>query len=326
MKITDWSIVFMLIVTPVLWALNLHTQDLREAHSLQLRYTSALHTAVQDAAASLNLNELQQFESGYGSSKFMRTDKEAAVSALMTTLAVNFGIEDDPLAKGMLMTYIPAVVVIEYDGYSVYAVEDEADNKSLTQERTHRFRAKKPYVYMDQLGNSIAFTLDDEVTAYDIRNGQWIRGRQRELQNSASIPLLQNPELFDAVRRATIVRALEESLAEYMNRHNEYAARIGVDYVFTLPVIAQEQWNNSINDVGIIAFLQGIPVGDRYYNNFAFGGGRLMQKRSWIGGTDEATGIKYFFKDTCPLTYNRERIFTNRRDAAANGYYEAACP
>lgn len=325
MKITDWAIIFVLLASPILWVLQLHTGDLREVHRLQVRYTTALHTAVQDAASALNLNELQQYETGYGSVKYMRTDKDQALSAFIHTLSINLGIEDDYLGQRTLMAYIPAIVIIEYDGYSIYAVDESLDSSGVP-EISHRWRPKKPYVYSDQSGNSIAFTLDGALTAYESSTDQWHRGRQNELQSVTSIPLLQRADLFEQVRRSTIVHSIEDDLAGYINRHNEYASRLGVNYLFTLPLLSQEDWNNSLNDVGVVVFLQGIPVGDRYYNNYAFGGGRLVQNRPWLGGVHEMTGLKYHYRDTCALGYRNEEIFANRRDAAAKGYYEAACP
>lgn len=325
MKITDWAIVFVLLVSPILWINYLHTGDLREAHRLQHRYSSALRTAVQDAAYALNLNELQQFEAGYSSAKFMRSDKEEALSAFMQTLSINLGIEDDRLAQEALMTYIPAIAIIEYDGYSIYALDESENEQTGWPEISHRWRPKKPYVYSDQFGNSVAFTLDDTVTAYESMTGKWHRGRQSELQGMTAIPLLQDTKAFEQVRRAAIVRGIQDDLAGYINRHNEYALRLGVDYLFTLPILSQEDWSNTISDVGVIVFLQGIPVGDFYYNNYAFGGGRLVQSRKLLGGMDEATGIKYYFPEACLSRYRVEQIFTNAREAALAGYREADC-
>ncbi|GJM81751.1 hypothetical protein HMSSN139_42470 [Paenibacillus sp. HMSSN-139] len=67
MKITDWAVIFVLIVAPILWLSGLRAENLREVNRLETRYTAAMRTAVQDAAVALNRNELQQFESGYGS-------------------------------------------------------------------------------------------------------------------------------------------------------------------------------------------------------------------------------------------------------------------
>ncbi|MDQ0087768.1 hypothetical protein J2T12_001174 [Paenibacillus anaericanus] len=324
MKITDWAVIFLLIVSPLLWVSHLHTEDLREVNRLQLQYTTALRTAAQDGGSALNMNELQRYETGYGSAKFMRADKNGAIMALQQSLSLNFGITDDKVSQRSLMVYIPAVVIIEYDGYSIYAVDEStASDGSVLAE--HHFRPKKPYVYSDEIGNQVAFTLDSYVIAYDALSGEWVSGLQEELSSIVTIPLLQDSETFQQVRRSVIVRSIEDDLADYINRHNEYAAKLGVTYTFTLPVISQEEWNNTLNDVGVLIFLQGIPVGDRYYNNYALGGGRLIKRYPVIGGNDESTGIKYFYREDCSAPYKMEEVFVSERDAAAKGYFEAPC-
>lgn len=324
MKITDWAVIFLLIISPLLWVSQLHTENLQDVNRLQIQYTTSLRTAAQDGGSALNLNELQNFESGYTSDKFMRTDKEAAILALQHSLALNFGATDDPLAQKMLMVYIPAIVVIDYDGYFIYAVEEStANDGSVISE--HRFHPKKPYVYTDDWGNSLAFTLDNYVIAYDAMSKEWVNGLQEELRSEVSIPLLQDPEKFQQVRRSVIVRSIEDDLAIIINRHNEYTRKLGVSYTFTLPVISQEEWNNTLDDVGVLIFLQGIPVGDRYYNNYALGGGRLVRGQRVLAGTDEDTGINYYFRESCLAPYKPEEVFTSERDAAAKGYFEAPC-
>lgn len=328
MKITDWAVIFVLIVSPLLWAGSLHAEDTREVSRLETRYTAALRTAAQDAGSVLNRNELQQYESGYGSGKWMRADKEQALAAMLRSLYLNFGVADDPVAQQALLVYIPAIVVIDYDGYFIYAVEDTATGDG-SPEAGHRWRPKKPFVYADAQGNSVSFTLDRYVTAFDAGLNQWVDGLQNELKTEVSIPLLQNDDQFEAVRRSAIVRSIEEELAEVINRHNEYAAKQGVRYTFTLPQIPQEEWNNTLDDVGVVVFLQGLPVGDHYYNNYALGGGRLVRSHPVLGAVDPATGLKYYYRDTCSaaagLGYRVEEVFADERTAAANGYFHADC-
>lgn len=325
MKITDWAVIFVIVVAPILWLGGQRAENLREVNRLETRYTAALRTAVQDAAAALNRNELQQFESGYGSSKWMRADKEQALAALLRSLYLNFGVADDPVGQQFLLSYLPAVVVMDYDGYYLYSADTESKQETLS----YRWQDKKPYTYLDASGNSLAFTLDGKVTAYDAAANRWVSGLQTEVKSEVSIPLLQNDEEFDAVRRGAIVRRIEEDLARTIRLHHGYAAKQGVHYTFTLPVIPHEAWNNTLNDVGIMVFLQGIPVGDRYYNNYALGGGRLDRTPAILGAVDPVTGLKYYYRKTCTkargLNYREEEIFANERDAAESGYYPLDC-
>ncbi|MDU2241997.1 MAG: hypothetical protein E7E23_15620 [Paenibacillus sp.] len=325
MKITDWAVIFVLIVAPILWLSGLRAENLREVNRLETRYTAAMRTAVQDAAVALNRNELQQFENGYGSEKWMRADKEQALAALLRSLYLNFGVADDPAGQQTLLGYIPAVVVMDYDGYYLYAADVEPGNDAFA----YHWQDKKPYTYVDASRNSIAFTLDSQVTAYDATANRWVSGPQSEIRSEVSIPLLQNGEEFDAVRRATIVRRIEEDLARAIRLHNLFAKKQGVDYTFTLPTIPQEAWNNTLDDVGILVFLQGIPVGDRHYNNYALGGGRLDRTPSVLGTVDPLTGLKYAYRESCARAqgfgYRIEEIFANERAAAENGYFPLDC-
>ncbi|MGG6311061.1 hypothetical protein [Paenibacillus macerans] len=328
MKITDWAVIFVLIVSPLLWIGSLQAEDVREVNRLETRYTAALRTATQDAGNVLNRNELQQFESGYGSEKWMRADKEQALAALLNSLYLNFGVADDPVGQQALMVYIPAIVVIDYNGYFIYSVEETASPGGSTEAR-HRWRSKKPFVYADSFGNSLGFTLDRYITAYDVASDRWVSGLQNEIKSQVSIPLLQDHEQFEAVRRSVIVRSIEEELAEVINRHNAYAAKQGVSYTFTLPFIPQEDWNNTLDDVGILVFLQGLPVGVRYYNNYALGGGRVAKSSPVWGALNPANGLKYYYNDGCLPAQSQgkriEEVFADERAAAANGYFPADC-
>lgn len=64
MKITDWAVVFVLIVSPFLWLGSLHAENIRETNMLETRYTTALRTAAQDGGSALNLNEPNDTKAG----------------------------------------------------------------------------------------------------------------------------------------------------------------------------------------------------------------------------------------------------------------------
>lgn len=320
MKITDWAIVVVLIVTPLLWIGSLRSEQLHEVSRLQIQYTSALRTAVQDGEVALNINELQYYESGYGSHKFMKVDKEQGLEAMLNTMAINFDIEDDPIARQAMMMYIPAVLVIDYDGYYIYAIHESVKDGIILSQ--HRWEPKKPFLYRDDAGHSIAFTLDDYVTTINTFTGEEIQGRYEDVATLAPYPIFQDNEQFEMVRRSSIVRRIEEDLARTIQRHNEYTLRLGFNYVFTLPFISQEDWNNTVDDVGMFVFLQGIPVGDKYYNNYALGGGRLVKVKDTVGGNDPISGIKYQSRNANDFPFPANELFANEADAARKGYYE----
>ncbi|WP_223066243.1 hypothetical protein [Paenibacillus caui] len=324
MKITEWAIVFVLIAGPFFWASSLRADNRMETLILEQRYNAALRTSAMDGASMLNVNELPSYEAGYASSKFFRVDKQAGLEAMLHTLYVNFHVEDDPAGQLALLDYIPAVVVIDYDGYSIYGVQDLTGPNGEAESK-HAWFPKKPYAYQDASGNVLSFTLDNRLTMFDRTAGLFLHGRSEEIAAFSSDELLGDTELLDSLRRTTIVTSIERDLEAVISKHNQYTSRIGITYTFTLPLISGEDWNNTLDDAGMIVFLQGIPIGDRYYNNFAMGGGRLLKRYPVLGGVDEATGIKYYYRAPCGSLYRTEETFASERDAAAKGYFEAKC-
>ncbi|WP_336077102.1 hypothetical protein [Paenibacillus sp. 203] len=324
MKITDFAVIFILLFLPFGVVSDLRVQNQREVQQLEMKYTSALRTAVQDAGVVLSQNERQEREAGYGSDKFFRVDKEAALNTFLHTLFLNVGIDEDIVAQRALLDYIPAIVILDYDGYYAFTSEAYTDERGQAA-IAHKWSEKKPYAIVDSVGNSVGFSLDNYVHAYDARNHRWVEGFQKELQDQTPISLLNNSETFEQIRRSTIVGSVQEDLARIINVHNEKAARNGISYTFTLPIIPQEEWYNTIDDVGLIAFIQGIPVGDRYYNNYGFGGGRVVRKQDIIGGIEPDTRMKYFYRDSCPAPFKASERFTDEKSAAAAGYFEYKC-
>ncbi|WP_145142286.1 hypothetical protein [Paenibacillus sp. Y412MC10] len=320
MKIISATLVFVMIFLPLFQISSMRLNDLELAIQLTNRYDVIMKTAVQDAANVMNDTVDQDYEPGYGSKKFFRANKERAVESFYRTMALSFDINGDAVAIGNLAGYIPAILVIDYDGYYVYSTESFVDSNGDTQLRPV-WSPKKPYSYSDPQGNIIQFSLDDYVKSYDKASNQWHQGKRHEIVGQTQITLLKDPQTFENVRRQTIINGIQNDLAYVINRHNQYATRYGVDYIFTLPQISQEEWDNGIDDIGIVAFVQGIPVGDQAYNNYAFGGGRLQKKKTIYAATDPRTGIKYYDRDASNLPGRVEERFDSERDAARYGYF-----
>ena len=51
-----------------------------------------------------------------------------------------------------------------------------------------------------------------------------------------------------------------------------------------MPEIANDEWSNSINDISVMSFIQGMPIGtNEYYNNYALSGSRIIQTEYYYG-------------------------------------------
>ncbi|WP_227871849.1 hypothetical protein [Paenibacillus bovis] len=278
MKITSFAVVLVLILLFIFVRNHIDLEDNRTNLLLQTRYNRAIDTATQDAAQALITNVSQPLESQYQSAKNVRINKEQAADTFFQTMYMNFNVIHDPTGQYVLNSYIPALVVIGYDGYYMYQFEEYRNARGETEFR-HVWSPKKPYVYKDQHNNTYSFTLDDYVTIQRSADEKWVKGFREEIANEAGVPLLEDAAAFDAARRTTIVNAIQNDLERSINRYNVTSKRYGTSYTFTVPYISQEDWNNTINDAGVLAFVQGIPLGSQYYNNYALGGRGLSKKK-----------------------------------------------
>lgn len=324
MKITDWSLIFVIILLPLCVMAGWNTGQLRQTRVLEIQYTTALRTAVQDAGIVLTRNYLQADEYGYASDKQSRVNKDEALSILQSSLGYNLGIADDPAAMDALMLYIPAIVIIDYDGYYMYELADKMDG-SMILGSSHQWTPKKPFVYEGEQGHSAAFTLDDQVSVIDHLTGERIQGRRGELPDNLFPDLLSDAEKFEQLRRSTIVRSIEQDLSRAIEGHNTVVRQLGWTYLFTMPTISQEDWSNTLDEPGILAFLQGIPAGVSRFNNYALGGGRVVRSQGLLAGRDPISGLPYVSSEICSLPFAAEEVYAHKRDAAEAGYYEWNC-
>ncbi|MFM9280872.1 hypothetical protein [Paenibacillus jiagnxiensis] len=320
MKTISWVLVFVIIVFPLFFKNDLRGVEQERTQEKMVMYDGALRAAVQDAAFALQLNENQNLEGSYGSTKRIRANKELAVEAFYETLFNNVGIRDDVIAQGVLKTYIPVLAVIDYDGLWIYTNET-ISNVNGENESRQVWKVKKPFAFSDEQGNSLSFTLDDYVYAYDAATQEWFEGRREEVSilTDHRIPLLEDPDTFDQVRRTTIISVVQGSLEHSINSYNEYARRLGITYTFTLPRVEQEEWNNTINDVGVLSFIQGVPVGLHTYNNYALGGSRLVKRAVIYGYLRQ--GVKVYFRESDHFGGEIIEKFSSEREAAEAGYF-----
>ena len=322
MKITNFALIGVLVLLPFLTLNHLKIQEQKHVMQLEYQYDSILHAAVEDAARALLFRNQQAEEASYESDKKWPVNKEAAVQAFFDNLYRNFGVGQDKIGQSVLNQYIPCLVLLEYDGYDLYVPTEYQDASG---ENVVKFEwvPKKRYAWADASGNSLAFTLDDYVYAYEKASARWEEGKRADLQGQLNIPLLADPVTFDSVRRATILSSIENDLEYQINQRNITAKQYGITYTFTLPTIPEEQWNNTLDDVGVLAFLQGVPLANTYYNNYAFSGSKVVKKRAYTGMIQN--GVKVFYPQECGEAGTVTEIFSSPKEAAQKGYFRRDC-
>lgn len=297
-------------------------EDTNTFAKLNHQYDGAMTLASRDSADQLRVNAKPNFESGYASEKFVNINKEEAYNTFIHTLALNFETEDE-VSKDFLARYVPVFGIVEYDGLSLNVYQNITKGNERLMER--KWLPKLPFTYSDSAGNIVQFTLDEYVTVYDAAQKDWYEGKREAIKDDVTISLLNDADLFDKVRRDSIVNVLQENLAYQINQHNVYTKGLGITYKFTLPLISEKDWYNTVDDVGIVSFFQGYPFtrGEGTFNRFAFAGSRLARTEHYLATTVD--NRKVFYAASCDYKYPAVESYASKKMAAKAGYSELSC-
>ncbi len=381
MKLSHLAIIFIIIILPFSIVcrnnLNEYFLTLKE----QVRLNNIVDVATQDALGTLvELND--EFQMIYLNERFDVTQTLAreAIKNFFQTLAINFNmpyIEED--TENYFSMYVPAILVIGYDGFFIYSVDDTG-----TSTYSYRLSPKIPYAY-EENGVIVNLTLGNYIKIF--ANGRSYEGELKDgfieeskikydeyfhafdddatltlkylpdMTNDMSVmlyalnqsgvvlpsfiippsqttvdavPLIKDYEQeeqtisrFHEKRREEIINIIVQTLQEEINSHNTYAAIMGSTYDFALPEIDGQTWRNSINDISVMSFIQGMPIGvNSFYNNYAFGASRIVKTEYYYGTGDTANDRRYHLSSCVLLETNlTNNIFINRESAAIAGYY-----
>lgn len=79
-------------------------------------------------------------------------------------------------------------------------------------------------------------------------------------------PMLSD-SIFNQHRMAVIRKSIETNLTTAIANYNSQGG--GTTYEFVMPIIDEVNWYKIVNNVSVISFMQGIPIGQKYYNNYS---------------------------------------------------------
>ncbi len=70
--------------------------------------------------------------------------------------------------------------------------------------------------------------------------------------------------IFNQHRMAVIKNTIETNLMAAINSYNSNAS----SFAYALPQLTEEDWEKAVNNVCMIAFMQGMPIGGKYFNDY----------------------------------------------------------
>lgn len=399
MKILHWTFVLVAIILPISLICRITVNSRFAALKDEIRINNAIDTATKDAIDQIIAVSGFDYDDEFGDViNITPSLAQESINTFFHTLAVNYNIpfkvsdttdlngkSSDSYIKNYFAAYVPAVVVIAYDGFYVYSQELTGGGYE------YKLSSKIPYTY--DFGNySVGYTLGDDIYLYidgNCYSGRLNYNSRAELINayneggyssmstedisfvtndismvlyslsttghksiskdllpsSSTTNFLQDYKRdkngnytvgdFHKKRREVIIKIISDCLKEEINvDHNRFAGITGSTYEFYLPEITDDDWINSINDISIMAFVQGIPVGTlngMFYNNYALGGSQIVN-REYLYGNDvyseySKKNIHLYHRENCKLIKDAagnpekyDQIFLTEDDAVRAGY------
>ena len=121
-------------------------------------------------------------------------------------------------------------------------------------------------------------------------------------------------------RKSVIINSIQDEMEFATNNNNSYASQAGIRYNFVFPTLEEGEMESQIQNVGIMALVQGISIGNRYLNVRAYSTSKLTEITRYylsIPNTDGIYKTKYnlnlYHKDkNCPeyraFASNKENV------------------
>ena len=138
------------------------------------------------------------------------------------------------------------------------------------------------------------------ISSYDKYNHVATTDKIFKISNSNN-PDPENKEaysesIFAKHKKDVIINTVEANLAQA----TEQAQQNNVDYEYRLPIISYNEWEQALENISIIAYMQGIPLGLKYYNSYAIATSTLNKEyvdpnEIYFSGTND----EYYHRLTC---------------------------
>lgn len=313
MKTTDLAIIFILITIPFLIITKIKRDYIHYASEQHIIYNRILDTAIEDAITT--------YKSDQG------INREKAVEIFFKTLKVNFELSDTKLNTIELSQYVPTMVSIEKDGFCILS-QKVFINEDGFKERRLTWNPKKPYSYQKD-DYIYRFFLDNQLEIYHRDLNKFYKGSFESLRNNDDLnqTILDDEEVYLNIKNTQIINQIQRDLNYHINEYNDFSKVFGVTYEFFLPTISNDDWSNSISDVSLLVFFQGIPIGSHgnYYNNYAISGSRLVKKKKYYVIESNLSNKKEYHEINCNLLNEtiliNSELYESKFEAANSGAF-----
>jgi hypothetical protein len=340
LKITDFALIFIGITLPIMIIVYINVSYTIKAEEQEMYYKKIINQAVQDATKEMKEVESKDADIDYGYSgtanKKVSVNSQVAVDTFLNSLYNNFGIMGNDAAEKYLQLFVPAIAIVDYNGVQVSSIENYVqDGQNVTK---HTVKPKRYYTYSYSIMSdgsikdgidfsalsvhTIEYTMDDYIThrgSYKYL-GSWVdipvksfyitdEVNNQDLVsssygNSSGIDKAYIVDSIRTKRKEIIAKTVTEEMGYAVNSNNSYARAAGITYNFVFPTTTQDEMYSTVENVGMIAFVQGLSIGNKYLNTKAYAVSKLDLVTKYyltVPSADSRYKMNLYHKDTqCP--------------------------
>lgn len=118
-------------------------------------------------------------------------------------------------------------------------------------------------------------------------------------------------------KKDVIINTLEKNLAQAQ----EQAQVMNPNYEYRLPQLTYDEWEQALSNISIIAYMQGMPIGLKYYNNYTIATSTLNKEyvdpdELYFAGTDD----QYYHQRNCEQATGSDYVGYRSIDYVAKSY------
>ena len=168
------------------------------------------------------------------------------------------------------------------------------------------------------------------ITVGDMKSptvGQYNNVDNAKNKNIFAINPSNNPDPENDVAYATSVLAQHKkdiiinTIEKNLSQATEQAKKMNPNYEYRLPQLSYDEWEQALSNISIIAFMQGMPIGLKYYNNYEIATSTLNKEfvdpdELYFAGKDD----QYYHQRQCEQATGSDYVGYRSIDYVAKSY------
>lgn len=134
-----------------------------------------------------------------------------------------------------------------------------------------------------------------------------------------------DPENDDAYAKSVLAQHKKDiiinTIEKNLSQATAQAQKMNPNYEYRLPQLSYDEWEQALSNISIIAFMQGMPIGLKYYNNYAIATSTLNKEfvdpdELYFAGKDD----QYYHQRQCEQATGSDYVGYRSIDYVAKSY------